>query len=77
MENEEIIKELFTLLTELDARECSCNCIISSLEDVGWNDICDKGIDLQKTAKNAPEFFRGDELAPPRCFVETRCEADS
>lgn len=39
-----IIKELFQILTELDARECSANSVIPELASNSWCELCDKGI---------------------------------
>ena len=47
----EIIGLLNDILIELDARECSNNCIIPYLQDVPWVDLCDKGIELFEKLK--------------------------
>lgn len=40
------IDQLFRVLTELDARECSGNLVISEYETAGWKELCDIGIEL-------------------------------
>lgn len=46
-----IIDTLYNVLTELDARECSNNCVVEDLIAVSWNDLCDKGIELFQRLK--------------------------
>lgn len=46
MDESKIIKQLFIIVTELDARDCSGNSIESSLLGVDWNTLCDTGVDL-------------------------------
>lgn len=48
---EMIIDELFKVLNELDARECSNNCIHVDFFGCSWNDLCDEGIELFKQLK--------------------------
>lgn len=36
--------ELVDIAVELDARETSCNCVMSKFDGVGWKDLCDRGI---------------------------------
>ena len=45
-DQQSIIDTLYNVLTELDARECSNNCVVEDLIEVSWNDLCDKGIEL-------------------------------
>lgn len=46
-----IIEELFRILTELDARESSGNCVIPELTGVGWVGLCDNAIRLLEQLK--------------------------
>ena len=41
-----IIDQLYRIVTELDARECSSNLVISEYETTGWKELCDIGIEL-------------------------------
>lgn len=43
---EEAITMLTRILTELEARELSFNCIVDECIGVPWNDLCNKGIKL-------------------------------
>lgn len=45
-ETEEKINKIFEILTELHAREVSGNCVIRSLQDKGWEELCNDGINL-------------------------------
>lgn len=47
----EIIEKLFRILTELDARESSCNCVISELIGASWVKLCDDAIELLEQLK--------------------------
>lgn len=47
----DIIETLHNVLTELDARECSNNCVVEDLIAVSWDDLCDKGIELFQRLK--------------------------
>ena len=40
MDAEKIIEQWFHILTELDARERSNNCVISCLQSFSWNELC-------------------------------------
>ena len=42
MDDEKIIEQLFLIITDIDARHSSCNC----LSVLTWNELCDMGIDL-------------------------------
>lgn len=46
MDESKIIEQLFDIVTELDARDCSSNSIISDLHGVSWDTLCDMGINL-------------------------------
>ena len=46
-----MIDDLFDIATEIDARETGCNCVIEKLQGVGWNDLCDKGIEILEKLK--------------------------
>lgn len=41
-----IIDQLFDIVTELDARNISANCVIPELTGIGWTELCEKGIEL-------------------------------
>ena len=62
MESIEIIEKLYTLVTELDARESSFNCVTDSLIGISWNRLCDMGIDLlvQLKDQSKKEFYIED-----------------
>lgn len=51
MDKEEIINELSYILEELDARNCSNNCIVSKLKGKSWIELCDYGIKLFEQLK--------------------------
>ena len=50
-EKEEIINELSYILEELDARNCSSNCIVSKLKNKSWIELCYEGIKLFEQLK--------------------------
>ena len=43
MEDSKIIEQLFLILTELDARDCSNNCP-TCLSTISWEQLCNMGI---------------------------------
>lgn len=47
MDYEKIIEELFVIMTDIDARNCSAN----ALSDLSWDELCDRGIDLLNQLK--------------------------
>ena len=51
IDKEEIINELSYILEELDARNCSSNCIVSKLKGESWIELCDYGIKLFEQLK--------------------------
>lgn len=51
MNYENIIEKLITIVTELNARECSGNCV-TDMNTFNWDELCDKGISLFKQLKN-------------------------
>lgn len=51
MDKEKIINKLFYILEELDARDCSNNCVVSKLVDKSWIELCDDGIKLFEQLK--------------------------
>lgn len=55
---EEAITMLIRLLTELEAREISFNCIVDEYIGVPWNELCDKGIKLF-------EYLKSDQNTKP------------
>ena len=46
-----VIEQLFRVVTELDARDCGCNSIISEYHGTGWKELCDVGIELFEQLK--------------------------
>ena len=50
MDDSNIIKQLFTIITELDARDSSNNCV--TMSEFSWDELCDMGIDLFNQLKN-------------------------
>ena len=46
------INTLFRIVSELDAREFSNNCVVSELQALSWNEVCDQGIALLQELKN-------------------------
>lgn len=51
MNEEEIIDKLFKILTELDARNCSGNCVVEGLTGKSWVELCNEGINLFEQLK--------------------------
>ena len=51
IDTEDKIEQLFDILTELDARYQSNNCVIDNLINIDWDNLCDKGIILLQTLK--------------------------
>lgn len=49
------IQQLAEIITELDARESSGNCIYRHLQVKGWVELCDEGIDLFEKLKKPDE----------------------
>lgn len=43
--------ELLEVVTELDAREATSNCVIRDFQGFGWKELCDRGIELLKQLK--------------------------
>lgn len=55
MDIDKIIDKLFNIVTELDARNLTHNCVISEFNGTSWDDLCDKGINLLKKLKENEE----------------------
>ena len=51
MENDKILDEINLIIMELYARETSNNCVVSELQGKGWDELCDRGIELFKQLK--------------------------
>lgn len=51
MDAKEIINELSYILEELDARDCSNNCVVPKLIGKSWIELCDYGIKLFEQLK--------------------------
>jgi len=51
LEKEVILDKLYNIVVELEARETSNNCIIDNLQQFGWDELCDKGIELFEKLK--------------------------
>ena len=47
-----MIDDLYDIAVELDAREASNNCVVDHLQQFGWNELCDKGIEILENLKN-------------------------
>ena len=52
IQESQIIEKLFRIIAELDARECSCNCVIPELIDKSFVELCDNAITLLEQLKN-------------------------
>lgn len=46
-----LIDDLYNIAVELDAREFSNNCVVDRLQQFGWNELCDKGIEILEKLK--------------------------
>ena len=46
MGKSKIIEQLFRVITELDAIDSSSNSVIFEYHGIGWDDLCDIGIEL-------------------------------
>lgn len=43
--------QLLKIITELDARNCSCNCVVPELIGKSWSDLCEDAIKLLEQIK--------------------------
>lgn len=52
--NDEFVEldELFTVLTEIDARYTANNLVIPEYQNLSWIDLCNKGIELLKKLRD-------------------------
>ena len=50
IDTKQIIEKLFSILTEIDARDDG-NCVVSELLDKSWAELCDDAIELLKSLK--------------------------
>ena len=41
-----MLDDLYNIAVELDSREFFNNCIIDQLTGLGWDELCDKGIEI-------------------------------
>ena len=48
---QDIIDDLYNIVVELDARETSNNCVVDDLQRFGWDELCDKGIEILEKLK--------------------------
>lgn len=46
-----MIDDLYNIAVELDAREFSNNCVVDTLQQFGWNELCNKGIEILEKLK--------------------------
>lgn len=46
MDEVNLTEELVDIAVELDARETSCNCVMSKFDGVGWKDLCDRATEI-------------------------------
>lgn len=51
LEKEVTLDKLYNIVVELDARETSNNCVVDNLQQFGWNELCDKGIEILEKLK--------------------------
>lgn len=50
-----MLDDLYNIAIELDARETTSNCVVSSLVSLSWDEICDKGIEILQKLKGRHE----------------------
>lgn len=50
-ETEDVIGELYNIVTELEARESGCNLIYERLACKSWTELCEYGIELLEQIK--------------------------
>lgn len=55
MDDSKIIEQLFIIVTELDARDCSNNSIASCFHGISWETLCNMGINLFEQLKHIKE----------------------
>ena len=55
MDDSKIIEQLFIIVTELDARDCSNNSIESCFRGISWETLCSMGINLFEQLKHIKE----------------------
>ncbi len=46
-----MLDDLYDIAVELDARETSNNCVVDRLQQFGWDELCDKGIEILEKLK--------------------------
>ena len=46
-----MIDDLYNIAVELDARDFSNNRVVDQLQQFGWNELCDKGIEILEKLK--------------------------
>lgn len=51
MNTQMIIDKIYDIIIELDARECSNNCVAVGLLDKSWTELCEEAIELLKQIK--------------------------
>lgn len=51
IETTDIINKLYSIVVELDARECSNNMVSIGLRDKSWTELCEEAIQLLKKIK--------------------------
>ena len=50
-ETTDIINKLYSIVVELDARECSNNMVSIGLRDKSWTELCEEAIQLLEKIK--------------------------
>ena len=46
MSEQKILDEINLIIMELYARDCSNNCLVDSLIDKSWDELCDMGSEM-------------------------------
>jgi len=46
-----MLDDLYEIAIELDSRETSNNCVVDRLQSFGWDELCDKGIEILEKLK--------------------------
>ena len=69
-----LIEELTQIIVELDARDCSSNSVFQQYHGTGWNELCNKGIELFNQLKIYKKLLEDKTVECPVCktseFVE-------
>ena len=52
MSEQKILDEINLIIMELFARDCSNNCLVDSLIDKSWDELCDMGSEMFQKLKS-------------------------